>query len=244
MNISSNLKPAQNSKAVAPAKGMDSVIRSIEGQIRTVENNLVKLSEDQKLSDKEKKEMRKNLKELLRGLNKELMNRKIELRNEELEKRKEAVESQSSQSIYVEDELVLDKEVETNLLSLSSSFKRLRDQNALSKNMRGQANILELEIEADEGRGFDASLKREELYEINSKIESINKDMATTLGLVKEELKKSSDRDDNKDKNDVENKDTSKKEKASINEKNKEIVEEKSNELKNQNETKEIDIHI
>ncbi|WP_102401361.1 FlxA-like family protein [Haloimpatiens massiliensis] len=176
-----NFSSSQNKK--------DSLIEGIQKQIENVQEQMWKISENEGLSTEQKLDMQKDLREQLDELNKQLMERNMEVQKEEKEKReKESQEQMKNKS--VKDEYIANGNEGINLISLSSSLKKVSAQNGVKTKIKGQARVLANEIKIDEGRGLDVTNKKERLSEINSKIKSINKQIQNSIKDVNDEIKK------------------------------------------------------
>lgn len=130
----------------------------------------------------------KNVQEQLEELNKKLMQTTLESQQKEREKKEIEMKEQ------VKDEDSVSNIRNENLILLSSSLKQISLQSSVSTKMKGEARVLASEIKLDEGRGLDVTSKKEDLAQINVKVENINKKIGEKLKNVNEQINKSNEK--------------------------------------------------
>jgi len=201
MNIKSNGNASFlfDNNINSPQNRKDNAIKGIEKQIKSIQEQMSKLSEKEGTSHEEKIDMQKKLKEQLEELNKKLIQITIESQQKEREKTGKEMQQQ------VQDDDSVSNIREKNLILLSSSLKQISLQSSIGTKMKGEARVLASEIKLDEGRGLDVTSKKEDLAEINLKVENINKKMEEKLKTVNEKINKSNEKTNVKDDSEEDN---------------------------------------
>ena len=172
----------------------DSFSRNIENQIANAQKSLQELSSNEGLSLEEKMKKRQEIQKQIADLNNQL-------RQHKLEQRKEKQAGNSS----MEDMLGSSKKSTASpkgkgfgfssagmqaMISADASMKQAKSQESVAVSMKGRAGVLEAEIKQDASRGRDVGKKKEELADMEEKMQDATASQIAALADAGKEMEK------------------------------------------------------
>lgn len=153
----------------------------IERQIQSLQEEITKLDTDKVLDSKTKQEKKKQLEEELANLQQQLTQEKIKQRKNEKEEEKREAMPQTKQ--FEEKELCgMSNQEMGALLSASTTMKQAGAINRVREHMNGNAHVLKGEIAVIEARGGNPIEKKQELSDLQAKIDGVTGSMIAKYG--------------------------------------------------------------
>lgn len=194
---------------------MDSVSKNLQQQIEKLQNNLKEISSNQEMPADTKMKKRQEIQKQISELQIQLRQHQIDVQREEREKKKEA-------SSF--DDLLGTKKPETQnnnsgvslsidsmsaMISADVSVKQANVQGNTATRMEGRANVLEVEISLDGGRGGSSNigLKEAELADAKEAAQKATSEQLALLAQAGEELKNASEKENTENRTEDKEKD-------------------------------------
>lgn len=169
----------------------DAVSKELKRQIERAQKELQNVSSNQDLTMEEKMKKRQEIQQEIASLNQQLRQHQIEQRKEQQAARQEnkgnAMDevlggSRSEGSGKAGNPAGLSKAGMRGLISADASMKQAQVQGSVAAKMDGRADVLEMEIQQDAGKGENSlKAKEEELAEVQQKSREAAGAQASTL---------------------------------------------------------------
>ena len=177
MKINGNMQPLSNHVTSLSGGKAD----QIERQMQSLQEEITKLDTDKALDSKAKQEKKKQLEEELANLQQQLTQEQIKQRKTEKEEEKREAMPQTKQ--VEEKELCgMSNQEMGALLSASTTMKQAGAINRVREHMNGDANVLKGEIAVIEAKGGNPMEKKQELSDLQAKIDGITGSMIAKYG--------------------------------------------------------------
>lgn len=178
-------------------KDSDAFSKNIRNRIANAQKQMQELSNDKNTPPDEKMKKRQEIRQQINDLQNQLRQHQIEQRKEsqkksgpsmtdmhggngQYKKTKESSAGMSSSSMQA-------------IISADKSMDQAKVQGAVKTDIEGKAGVLESEIKLDEARGGDATGKREELADLESKARDLTSLQSDTLSEANAELKEAAE---------------------------------------------------
>lgn len=168
----------------------DSQSKAIQNQITEVQKQMQELSQNKEMSSEEKMKKKRELQAKLQELNKQLTQRQMEIqrekREEQIKKNSEKMEEQA-QKKKTKEEQQQDQTI-GRIMKMDGAMEKVETKDSVRISMEGRKRVLEGEIRADENYGADTSMKKNDLAEMENRIEGLAKSMMKDMGEMNEEI--------------------------------------------------------
>lgn len=207
MNISGigGAGASQNTAGMTTGRGgqMGAESKNLQQQIEKLQNDLREISSNQEMPTDTKMKKRQEIQKQISELQIQLRQHQIDVRREEREKKKE--ESSFDELMGTKNQMEQGNSADigistdnmTAMISADVSVKHANVQGSAAKKMEGRADVLEVEMQLDGGRGGSSNveLKEAELADAKKAAQKATSDQIATLTQAGEKLKNASEKD-------------------------------------------------
>lgn len=177
----------------------DATSKSIQKQIANAQKQLQELSENNTMSSEEKMKKRQELQKQISVLNNQLRQHQIEVRKKEQQK-KQSAEKESQQTTADKNHNTgMSQASMQSLISADSAMNQAEVQGNVAAQMNGRADVLEIEIKLDGGRGNSVEAKQEELADVQQRAQNAQAAQLSTLEEANQAMKEQDKTEDTKD---------------------------------------------
>lgn len=194
------------------AEQADPTCKNLQQQIDRLQQELKEVSANQEMPVEAKMKKRQELQKQISELQIQLRQRQIEVKREEREKKKEessfddllGTKNQNGQNAA--QSVGLSADSMTAMISADQSVKQANVQGSTATKMEGRANVVEVEMQLDSGRGGSSNidLKEAELSKLRETAEKATSSQMESLAEASETLQDAakSEESDNRSEND------------------------------------------
>ncbi len=168
----------------------DGILVSLNKQLIRVKKQLADLEMKTNIDREQKKEMKKNLTKEMGQINSQILERQLQIMKAKEEEEKKKVEQKEENKAKERIEIENKEKLNPNFLKVTKSLSKLKHEHAASEKLASKARILKGEIDLDEGRGVDATKKREQLFKMENNLDKLAKIMSESMIKVNSEFKK------------------------------------------------------
>lgn len=175
---------------------MDPVSKDLQKQIEKLKNDLKEISANQEMPTDAKMKKRQEIQKQISELEIQLRQHQIEAKREERQKKKEessfddlmGTKSQEKQSNG--QNVGMSAGSMEAMISAGQSVKQANTNGSIAKKMEGRANVVEVEIQLDRGRGgsSNVNLKEAELSKLREAAEKATSSQMESLAEASETL--------------------------------------------------------
>lgn len=196
---------SQNTAGMTAGKSgqMDPESKSLQQQIEKLQNDLKEISANADMPADTKMKKRQDIQKQISELQIQLRQHQIEVKREEREKKKEessfddlmGIKNQTQQNGSLNVGMSADSM--TAMVSADVSIKQANVQGNTAKKMENRANVLEVEMQLDGGRGGSSNteLKETELADAKKTAQKATSEQLASLAQAGEKLKDASEKD-------------------------------------------------
>ena len=195
-------------------KATDSVSKNIQNQITNAQKQLQDISANKDMSIEEKMKKRQEILQEITDLNNQLRQHQMEMRKEKQQAKGSSMNDMLGGSTKTapkagKQSAGLSQASMKAIMSADSAMAQAQVQGSVATRMEGRAGVLESEIKLDSARGGNVEAKKEELAEVQEKMEAAQEAQLNTLADANMELKEAAKADQKAEK--TEDKKTTKK---------------------------------
>lgn len=192
----------------------DEYSKGIQQQISEAQQELQELSANKELSMEEKMEKRQAIQQEITALQQQLRQHQIEQRRQQQEQSQTKQTQESSQSAQRQETSSqagmqgLSGSVMAAMLSADNAMRQSEVQGRVATQMKGQANILESEIQQDKARGADTTKKEEDLADLQTRVQQTTASQVSTLSEAGAQVTDAAEQTDEENEDTAQEKDT------------------------------------
>ncbi|MBQ7564024.1 MAG: FlxA-like family protein [Lachnospiraceae bacterium] len=185
-------------------QGTDAVSKDLQNQIANAQKQMQELGENKEMSLEEKMKKRQEIQQQISDLQNQLRQHQIEQRKENQQKSGSSLDDmlggnrQTAQA--QKGSAGISSASMQAIISADSSMHQVKAQGAVKSEMEGRAGVLESEIKLDGARGGDTTRKREELADVEAKVQDITSSQMEILSKTEKDLKEAAEDDREADK--------------------------------------------
>lgn len=205
MNINgiSGTGVSQNTAGMTAGKSgqMDTESKNLQQQIEKLQNDLKEISANADMTTDAKMKKRQEIQKQISELQVQLRQHQIEAKREEREKKNDkssfddlmGTKKQENQS--GNSNIGISTDSMTAMISADVSIKQANVQGSTAQKMNGKANVLEMEIQLDSGRGGSSNVeqKEAELADVKEAAQKATSSQFASLAQAGEALKNASE---------------------------------------------------
>ncbi|MDE5939791.1 MAG: FlxA-like family protein [Lachnospiraceae bacterium] len=205
MNINgvSGAGASQNTAGMTARKSgkMDAESKNLQQQIEKLQNDLKEISANADMTTDAKMKKRQEIQKQISELQVQLRQHQIEAKREEREKKNDkssfddlmGTKKQENQS--GNSNIGISTDSMTAMISADVSIKQANVQGSTAQKMNGKANVLEMEIQLDSGRGGSSNVeqKEAELADVKEAAQKATSSQFASLAQAGEALKNASE---------------------------------------------------
>lgn len=180
-------------------KATDSVSKNIQNQIANAQKQLQEIAANKDMGIEEKMKKRQEILQEITDLNNQLRQHQMELRKEQQAKGSSMNDMLGGSTKSVpkagKQSTGLSQASMKAIISADSAMAQARVQGSVATQMEGRAGVLESEIKLDSARGGNVEAKKEELAEVQEKMEAAQEAQLNTLADANKELEEAAKAD-------------------------------------------------
>lgn len=176
----------------------NNLIKMLEKQKMQLQEQIQKVTES-KMDDKIKQDKVKQLQDQIQQIDMQIQQTQKEKFNQNQNIKQQTANSQTNPAYNEEGGSLVGM---SDLIQASATYTQSKIVNSTKNSLNDKGRVLKIEIELDEIRGGDAKAKREELQEIESRKQSLDKRLGETNKKVQNQIEEAAKKvDKNKDTN-------------------------------------------
>ncbi len=185
-----------NTTGMGAGGQMDTVSRDLQKQIEKLQNDLHEVSANEEMTADAKMKKRQEIQKQISELEIQLRQHQIEAKREERQKKKDessfddlmGTKSQGKQSS--EQNVGMSAGSMETMISAGQSVKQANASGSIAKKMEGRANVVEIEMQLDGGRGGSSNvdLKEAELSKLREAAQKATSSQMESLAEASETL--------------------------------------------------------
>lgn len=162
----------------------NNLIKMLEKQKMQLQEQIQKVTES-KMDDKTKQEKVKQLQDQIQQIDMQIQQKQKEKFNQNQNIRQQTANSQANVAYNEEGGSLAGM---SDLIQASATYSQSKVVNSTRNSLNGKGRVLKIEIELDQIRNKDAKAKREELQEIESRKQSLDKGLGETNNKVQKQI--------------------------------------------------------
>ena len=181
-------------------KASDSISKNIQSRITNAQKQLQEISANKDMSIEEKMKKRQEILQEITDLNNQLRQHQMEMRKEKQQAKGSSMNDMLGGSTKTapkagKQSAGLSQASMKAIMSADSAMAQAQVQGSVATRMEGRAGVLESEIKLDSARGGNVEAKKEELAEVQEKMEAAQEAQLNTLADANKELEEAAKED-------------------------------------------------